>query len=101
MDSLQAILPKVLRKRGLHRQVDASLVTFEAQRWLQSALPDLSTAFSVASLSHATLSIHCTHSIAAQECQPLLPQLKAFLLRQCKGIPIEEIRLIRALKRAE
>lgn len=95
MDSVQSILPRVLRKRGLHAQVAASTVTFVAARWLKTALPHCADTLLVSTLSHATLSIHCTHSIAAQECLPLLPQLKEFLSRECKGQKIEEIRLVR------
>lgn len=96
MDSLQSVLPRVLRKRGLHLQVDASLVTLEAGRWLRGALPHLADAIAVKQLSRATLSIHCAHSIAAHECQPLLPQLKEFLARQCRGVRIDDIRLMRS-----
>lgn len=97
MDSLHSILPKVLRKRGLHVQASASLVTYAAQKWLSSALPHLADAISVTRFSHACLSISCRHSIAAQECLPLLPGLKEYLARECKSLRVDDIRLLRTL----
>ncbi len=95
MDSLHSILPRVLRKRGLHQQASASLVTFAAQKWIHSALPHIADALRVSTFSHASLSIMCKHSIAAQECQPLLPALKEYLAKECRPMLVEEIRLVR------
>ncbi len=95
MDRLQSILPKVLRKRGLHVQADASRVTFCANEWVKTALPRFADVVRVDRFSHAVLQISCSHSIAAQECLPLLPALKEYLQRECKQLAIEDIRLVR------
>lgn len=96
MDRVQTILPRVLGKRGLRTQAQASQVTFVAERWLKTALPHLATYVHVDTLQHAVLTISCTHSIAAQECVPLLPSLREFLARECKGSPVADIRMIRS-----
>ncbi len=96
MDSLKSILPKVLHRRGLHGQATASHVTHAADAWLRSALPHLIDAFCVEKLSHATLSISCTHGIAAQECTPLLPALREYLARQFPSVTVTDIRLSRS-----
>lgn len=96
MDSLSSILPKVLHKRGLHKHAVAALVTHKATEWLTMALPSFLPYFHVDSLKDGVLTISTTHSIAAQECLPLLPGLKEFLGRECTGSAIREVRLIRS-----
>ncbi len=96
MDSLRSILPGVLHKRGLFTHAKAAQVTMVAQQWIHSALPRLAAFIAVEKLSHATLTITCTHGIAAQECMPLLPSLKEFLRKECQGAVVQEIRMIRA-----
>ena len=100
MDSLGSILPKVLHKRGLHAHATAALVCMKAHQWLSTALPGLREHFSIDRLHLGVLQISCSHSIAAQELTPLLPQLKDYLMRECKGMKIEEIRLMRSKTRA-
>jgi hypothetical protein len=93
MDSIGSILPKVLHRRGLHGQVQASHVTHRAQEWLKSALPQLADQIVVDAFDHQELRISCSHPIAAQECQMLLTPLKDFLERECKGVTVREIRI--------
>lgn len=95
MDSLRSILPKVLSKRGLKTQVEASHAVLLAQQWLERALPSLKGELTVKKLSHATLSIECNHSIASQECQQLLPFLLEYLQRETKNLSVTDIRLVR------
>jgi hypothetical protein len=98
MDSLRSLLPKVLRKRGLHGQAVSSLVTFRAKQWLDRELPALADMFEVKSYANAILTIACGNSIAAEECHFLLPSLQEHLSRECSGIVLTEIRLIRGKK---
>ncbi len=96
MYRVQSILPRVLHKRGLGVQARASQVTHVAEKWLKLALPHLAAFVKVDTLQHSVLTISCTHSIAAQECLPLLPSLREFLGRECKGSSVEDIRMIRS-----
>lgn len=96
MDSLSSILPSVLRKRGLHGAAVAALVTLKATEWLRVALPACADALHVEHLKDGVLSISTAHSIAAQECLPLLRALKEFLQRECKDSSVREVRLIRS-----
>lgn len=96
MDSLQSLLPKVLRKRGLQAQASASLVTFQAQRWLEKELPAFKEAVKVTTFTDTVLSVSCAHSIAAQECHHLSRALKEFLLQECPSAAVSEIRLLRS-----
>jgi hypothetical protein len=95
MDTLQSILPRVLHKRGLRTQMQACLVTYVAQQWIDAALPQIAEFVRVTKFSHTTLSIQCSHSIAAQECLPLLPALKEYLQKTCPKDALSEILLMR------
>lgn len=99
MDSLQSILPKVLRKRGLHGHATASMVTYRAERWLKSSLPGLCDAVAVHEYSGAVLTIECANSIALQECRFLLPSLQHELARSCPECVIRDIRVIRTSRK--
>lgn len=98
MDAIGSILPKVLRRRGLHLQADASQITYRADAWLQKTLPTLSAMIRARSLRNAILLIECDHSTVAQECAPLLQPLKSYLQREFPAIAIEEVRLVRGRK---
>ncbi len=95
VDSLQSLLPKVLRKRGLHMQAESSRIVMLAQQWLDKALPSLVENVRVEKLTNATLCIACTHSIAAQECQQLSGMLLDFLHREANPRFVSDIRLLR------
>ena len=95
MDHIFSVLPKVLHKRGLSAHANASLVVVRAQRWLQENAPEIAPAVQVKKVEDGELLLACEHSIAAQECQPLLPRLLAHLRSQSPGLPIREIRLQR------
>lgn len=101
MDSLASILPRVLHKRGLHGHATAALVTHKTTEWLRAALPAFATHLHVDTFNDGVLTICSGHSIAAQECMPLLPGLKEFLLRECKGSAVRDVRLVRSRKRQE
>lgn len=95
MDSLSSILPRVLQKRGLHGHAMAALVTHRAHDWLRAALPHCIDQLRVEHLKDGVLTIAAQHPIAAQECMPLLPSLKEFLQRECKGVAVREVRVTR------
>ncbi len=96
MDSIQSLLPKVLRKRGLQGKAEASYVTFKTQQWLEKALPELKGTIRSVKFAKPVLVVECTHGIAAQECRALLPALKEYAEKECGGVIIEEIRLNRS-----
>ncbi len=99
MDSLKSILPKVLRKRGLHTQATASMVTYRAEEWLKKSLPRHQEAIRVLELSDAVLTIECANGIALQESRFLTPALVAYLSQECKDALVREIRVIRTSRR--
>ena len=96
MDSLSSILPKVLHKRGLHGHATAALVTHKAFDWLRAAVPHCIDQIHVDSFKDGVLTISTNHPIAAQECMPLLPALTEYLKRECKGVTVREVRMVRA-----
>jgi hypothetical protein len=96
MDSLQSILPKVLRKRGLHGHAGAAHVTFKAQEWINTALPGVAQYLKVSTLKDGTLTVASQNGVASQECLQMIPSLKDFLSRECKDAAVREIRLERA-----
>jgi hypothetical protein len=96
MDRLGHILPAALGKRGLAGHAGAALVTFRAQKWLEERIPDMAVYVKASKLQDETLIIQAHNAVAAQECQPLLPDLLAFIQKECPGQRLVDIRLIRA-----
>lgn len=96
MDHLSSILPKVLRKRGLHGHAGAAHVVFKAQEWIVAALPAVAEYLKADTLKDGSLAISAQNSLASQECVAMLPALREYLARECKGAVIREIRLERA-----
>jgi thiamine phosphate synthase YjbQ (UPF0047 family) len=93
MDHLSSILPKVLRKRGLHGHANAAFVTMKAQQWITQAIPEITDLVSVPSVAEGTLRIVCTHSVAVQEVSNVKEDLLRYLDSACpqavKNIRIE------------
>jgi len=96
MDSLQSLLPKVLRRRGLQGQATASLVVHRAQDWLRSRLPEFAAELEVKKVQDGVLVIACRHSIASQECHGLSADLLRALQSEFPAQAPRELRLIRA-----
>ena len=94
MDHISSLLPRVLKKRGLHGQALASLAVHHAQAWLASHLPEHAGVLLVKKLSDGTLHISAENSIAAQECSFRSEELKRFLQRECETT-ITEVRIVR------
>lgn len=67
MDSLQSLLPKVLKKRGLHGQATASLVVHLANQWLSEHLGPLGPQLRAEKCEQGVLVISAENSIAAGE----------------------------------
>ena len=95
MDSIRSLLPKVLRKRGLHAHAEASLVVHRAVLWIREQLPTLAGDIHIEKLQDATLIIRCNNSVAMQECQFLGNKLKEYLERE-SGVSVKEVRVLRA-----
>ncbi len=96
MDSVGSLLPKVLKKRGLHKHAEASLIVQQAQEWLEKKLPRFIQDLKVISFKDGTLTISCANSIAAQECQQSAEDLKIFIFSECDGKSVEQVRCVRS-----
>ncbi|OGJ56237.1 hypothetical protein A2635_03335 [Candidatus Peribacteria bacterium RIFCSPHIGHO2_01_FULL_51_9] len=94
MDRLSSLLPKVLRRRGLHGHAQSALVMHCARRWLDEKLPLTKEMISVTKCEDGVLFVACTEAIALQECQAVFADLKGFLMTET-SVQIEEIRAIR------
>ena len=91
MDHISLLLPKVLRKRGIKDQADASLVVHTATQWLEGKVSGVRpTKFAA-----GTLFIETTTSIAAQECQSLAHDLLDVLKDSFPAMKIEKVRIVR------
>ena len=91
MDHISLLLPKVLRKRGIKDQADASLIVYTATQWLEGKLPGVRpTKFTT-----GTLFIEAATSIAAQECYALTQDLLAALQSNFPSITIDRVRILR------
>lgn len=93
MDRLFSVLPKVLRKRGLQEHAEGALVVLRAHRWLEEHFPHLKGSVSVQKYKENTVHILCTHSIAVQECQSSMSDLKAFLHKECAFAGVIDVRV--------
>ncbi len=98
MDHIRTLLPKVLQKRGLAGQADASLIRHQAMNWLHTKLPALceSGDVRVGSYKENVLTLKVGHSIAGQECQELSLEFMAYLQKECGHSRLENIRVERA-----
>lgn len=94
MDKLSALIPKVLGKRGLTDQAQASYVVFLANEWLLDTAPQIFEAVEVTSLKDGTLYIESEHPLFSQELtqrsHDLLEHLNAF-----EGVSVSEVRIQR------
>lgn len=95
MDRLFSVLPKVLRKRGLHEHAEGALVVLRAQRWLEGRFPSLLGSIRVQKYQEHVLHIQCSHSIALQECQGSIPDLKDFLCKDCAFTALSDVQVSR------
>ena len=95
MDHIGLLLPKVLKKRGLDGQAKAALVTLKAQEWISEHLPDYKHDLLAQRFKDGVVIISCVHSIASQECRQRSGDLLLYLQEACKGVNIEQVRLIR------
>ena len=91
MDSVSSLLPKVLRKRGIKDEADASLVVFAANEWLKKH----AVLAMAKKLNGGTLFIEVASSIAAQECHGKSTDLLEEMQKQFPGILIENVRILR------
>ena len=80
MDRIGHILPRVLKKRGLHHHAVASSAVEFTQIWVSDNLPKFSGDLRAQVLKDTVVIIHADSSIAAQEChlamEPLLSALQ-------------------------
>lgn len=95
MDSVQSILTKVLHRRGLARHASAARAAFVAERWVRDRLPMFSDAVAVGTCRDGILTVQCSHSVAAQECQQLTPFLLDHLRGECGEGLVSEVRVVR------
>ena len=95
MDTASSLLSKVLKKRGLHKHAQASLITHEAQKWIAEHLPNFVEKITVLSIKDGCLQIACTHSIAAQELHAVCEELQSFLEQKDDSLKPEGIRILR------
>lgn len=93
MDSLKSLLPKVLRKRGLHDHAKASLIVHLANQWMQSSFGPFAQTLHAQTFERGTLVIAAESSVAAQEMALQESALKSAMQQQ--GHSIEQVRIVR------
>jgi hypothetical protein len=94
MDRLSALLPKVLHKRGIKHEADASLVVYHAQKWLKEH--DAQEGTNVTKLQYGTLFIETLSSVAAQECHGMTNDLLEELQATFPNVTLDTIRILRS-----
>ena len=96
MEHISTLLPKVLRKRGIKDEADASLVTFAAERWLKEYAEDIVPQVQATKFMDRTLFLKVESSIAAQECYARNEELLLHLRKEFPAIPCEKVCILRA-----
>ena len=96
MDHIATLLPKVLRKRGIKDEAEASLVAFTADRWFTAFAPDIVPQVQVTKFMDRTLFLKVESSIAAQECYARNEELLLYLRKEFPAIPCEKVCILRA-----
>ena len=96
MDHISSLLPKVLKKRGLDKHANASLIIMKSQEWICENLKEYENDLHPKKFQDGVLFISCINSVAAQECHQISTTLLEFLRDVCPDIPLEQIRLIRS-----
>ena len=93
MDHISTILSKVLKKHGLHDHAEAAQVTLHAQEWIISNLDVFQDQLIAKSFKDNVLYIHSHNSVASQELNMKLEDLKKYMSGH-HGVAME-IRVIR------
>ncbi len=95
MDHIKDLLPKHLKKRGLFDHAKASQIALHAQEWIIREFKDLQDQLLAKSYKDQILLISAANSIASQELNQRITELKSHLIDDF-GHEIREIRIIRS-----
>ncbi|MFA5800718.1 MAG: hypothetical protein WC840_07280 [Candidatus Peribacteraceae bacterium] len=99
MDRLSQILPKVLRKRGLHEAAVGSQAVVSAQAWISSTFPAFRHSLSAIRIEHGCIVVEADDSIALTECSQRAEELLRHLWHTVPEAKVERVRVVRTLKR--
>ncbi len=94
MYHIKELLPKVLKKRGLQDHAEAAHVILHAQEWIIVEFDSFQDQLIAKSFKDNILLINAENSIAAQELNVRISDLKAHLIS--KEHLINEIRIVRS-----
>lgn len=93
MDKVSSLLPKVLQKRGLKNEVDASHIVHIANMWLKEhGAPDDASA---TKYQNRVLVIEVSTPVSAQECHGVSNDLLQALRIKFTALPPERILILR------
>jgi hypothetical protein len=95
MERISHLLPKVLKRRGLHEHAVAAYTVRTAQQWIDQELPNFQGELAVRSLKDSALLIDASNSIAAQECYARSDDLLAHIRGVHPEVHIERMHLSR------
>lgn len=95
MHRLSLLLPKVLHRRGLKDQADASLIVFRANEWLKEY--GASEDILATTLKDGTLLMTVERPVAAQECHALSEDLLLALQKEYPSVLLKNVRIVRRM----
>jgi hypothetical protein len=96
MQRVGEILQRVLAKRGLKAEADASLLLAKANRWLAEKLGNIAGDAKAVKFKNGELTLEARTSIAVQEAHSLQRELRAHLHRELPTANIEQVRIVRS-----
>lgn len=99
MERLSNILPGILRQRGLHGDISASLIVSKADQWLRMHLPAHALSLHVRKYDDGTIFIEAENSVALQEASRHAEEMVFDLRHDIAEPPIKGVRFMRMRNR--
>lgn len=96
IDRISSLITGALARRGLAGNALSSLAIHRVNAWIAGRFPVPVPPARAERIVDGTLRISCDHSAILQELQLQLPELRAFVARECPFVAVSEIRLARA-----
>ena len=95
MDRLSLLLPKVLKRRGLHQLAEASFVVLRAQEWIKAHMGMQAPSITARKFADSSVLIEAGNPIALSEVSRRGEELRVFLKEALPEVTITAVRCVR------
>ena len=97
MEKISTLIPRILSKRGLKEEANASYAVHLSIDWLHQQSIGFAEQCIVTTMVNGTLTVECLNSIVMQELHQRSEELKEYL-NGIEGISVARISIIRSTK---